>query len=244
MDILRVEIYLDESGEPLAVVTRPPFRLRLDPADLGEGVHTLTVVTHYQDGSSDRHNYVFDVTRKDNVFVGHVNQAPLHAPVEVDLVDPVELEERGRPSLLIYAVFPLLLFLGIAVVSWVIAVRAEKAVIDHPQVEAVARSVARAAPTASSTADGASIYAANCASCHGVNGEGVGGVFPALAGNEALADATATIEAVLHGRPGTSMPAFGDRLSDAEVAAVVSYIRNSWGNDYGAVDATSVAALR
>jgi len=251
MDIVRVEVFLDEASEPLAVVTEPPFRVRLDPAELGEGVHALTVVTHYQDGSSDHHNYVFDVTRKDNVFAGHISQAPLRAPVEVDLVDSVEIEDPKAPSFTLYALLPLLLFLGIAVVAWWIAVRAESAVTDQPEVQTIARSVAKAAPTAATAAtataqeaDGAAIYAANCASCHGANGEGMGQVFPALAGNDKLADANFVIDVVLNGRPGTSMPAFGGQLSDEEVAAVVNYIRNSWGNAYGTVTAGQVSAIR
>ena len=245
MDILRVEVYLDESAEPLAIVTEPPFRVRLEPEQLGEGVHTLTVVTHYQDGSSDRHNYVFDVTRKDSVYAGHVSQAPLRSPVEVDLVDPFEIEDPPRPSVFVYAILPLILFLGIAVVSWVIAIRAENAVTDYPQVEALARSVAKVAPTSAvAAADGASLYAANCASCHGNEGQGMGEVFPALAGNDALANGEYVVKMILEGKPGSSMPAFGDRLSDEEVAALAGYIRNSWGNEFGPVTVSEVAAAR
>ncbi len=247
MDIVRVEVFLDEASEPLAVVTEPPFRVRLDPAELGEGVHALTVVTYYEDGSSDHHNYVFDVTRKDSVFAGHISQAPLRSPVEVDLVDAVEIEDPKPPNATIYALLPLVLFLGIALVAWWIAVRAESAVTDQPEVQTIARSVAKVAPTAAAPAggaDGATIYASNCASCHGANGEGMGQVFPALAGNDKLADANFVIDVVLNGRPGTSMPAFGGQLSDEEVAAVVSYIRTSWGNAYGPVTAAEVAAQR
>jgi len=246
MDIVRVEAYVDGASSPLVTVTEPPFRVTLDPAELGEGVHVLTVVTEYRDGSSDQHRYVFDVTRKNHTFAGHISQAPLRAPIEVDLVDPVEIENPTPPSVFIYAVLPLILFLGVAIVSWLIAVRAESPVADQPtKIETLARSVANAAPSATSQqADGASIYAASCASCHGNEGQGMGTVFPALAGNEALADAEYVVDVILHGKPGTSMPAFASSLSDEEVAELASYIRNSWGNSFGPVTASEVAALR
>ena len=247
MDIVRVEVYLDDASEPRVVVTEPPFNVRLDPAQLGEGEHVLTVVTHYQGGAVDHHQYVFEVSHKNNVFAGHISQAPLRAPVEVELVDEVERENPRAPSPALYALLPVLLFLLVVVVSWYIAVRAESATVDQPtNVQKIARSAAAAAPTAQPAAavDGASLYAAHCASCHGARGEGMGAVFPALAGNEALGDAGYVIRTVLAGKPGTAMPAFGGRFSDEEVAVVVSYVRTSWGNGYGAVDAAQVAALR
>ncbi|HGY10078.1 MAG TPA: cytochrome c [Oceanithermus profundus] len=246
MDIVRVEAFLDDASEPLVVVTEPPFNVRLDPAQLGEGEHVLTVVTHYASGASDHHEYVFDVSHSDRVFAGHVSRAPLRAPVEVELVDAVEREEPKAPSMNLYGLLPLALFLLVVVVSWYIAVRAESATVDQPtNVQKIARSVAAAAPTAKAgAADGAGLYAANCASCHGANGEGMGAVFPALAGNDRLADADYVIRTVLNGKPGTAMPGFGARFSDEEVAAVVSYVRTGWGNGYGAVDAAQVAAAR
>jgi len=246
MDIVRVEAYVDGASSPLVTITEPPFRVTLDPAELGEGVHVLTVVTEYQDGSSDQHRYVFDVTRKNHTFAGHISQAPLRAPIEVDLVDAVEIENPTPPNIFVYAVLPLILFLGVAIVSWWIAVRAESPVADQPtKIESLARSVAKVAPSAAGkTAGGAALYASNCASCHGAEGQGMGAVFPALAGNEALADGKYVVDVILHGKPGTSMPAFASSLSDDEIAELASYIRNAWGNSYGDVSAAEVAALR
>lgn len=246
MDIVRVEVFLDDAREPRVVVTEPPFNVRLDPAELGEGEHVLTVVTHYQGGAVGHHRYVFEVSHENNVYVGHISQAPLRAPVEVELVDAVEREDPKPPSPVPYAVLPLLLFLLVVVVAWYIAVRGESAAVDQPtNVQKIARSVTAVVPTAKAgAADGAGLYAANCASCHGKAGEGMGAVFPALAGNDALADADFVIRTVLNGVPGTAMPAFGGRFSDEEVAAVVSYVRTSWGNGYGETSAAQVAALR
>ena len=244
MDIVRVEVFMDDAAEPLAVVSKPPFDVRLDPAALGEGEHVITVVTHYDDGSSDHHEYVFDVSHDDHVFVGHISQAPLRAPVQVELVDPVERENPTPPSTTIYAALPLLLFLLVVAVSWFIAVRAESPAAEQPvNMRKMARSVAAAAPSPAGVADGAALYAANCAGCHGASGEGAA-VFPPLAGNEKLADASYVIGTVLNGKPGTAMPAFGSRLSDDQLAALISYVRTSWGNSYGKVSAAEIANAR
>ncbi|WP_017477953.1 cytochrome c [Pseudomonas sp. PAMC 26793] len=102
---------------------------------------------------------------------------------------------------------------------------------------------------------GASVYIDNCAACHRTDGHGYTRVFPALAGNPVLqtADATSLINIVLNGgtlpathtAPSTfTMPAFAWRLSDQEVADVVSFVRGSWGNKGQPVKASDVANLR
>jgi len=102
---------------------------------------------------------------------------------------------------------------------------------------------------------GASVYIDNCAACHRTDGHGYTRVFPALAGNPVVqtADATSLIHIVLAGGtlPAThtapskfTMPAFGWRLSDQEVADVVNFIRTSWGNQAAKVSAKDVKDLR
>ncbi|MGY2316891.1 c-type cytochrome [Pseudomonas sp. SDO5522_S412] len=102
---------------------------------------------------------------------------------------------------------------------------------------------------------GASVYIDNCAACHRTDGHGYTRVFPALAGNPVLqtADATSLINIVLNGgtlpathtAPSTfTMPAFAWRLSDQEVADVVSFVRDSWGNKGEPVKASQVKDLR
>ncbi|MBC3963154.1 cytochrome c [Pseudomonas simiae] len=102
---------------------------------------------------------------------------------------------------------------------------------------------------------GASVYIDNCAACHRTDGHGYTRVFPALAGNPVLqtADATSLINILLsggtlpatHTAPSTfTMPAFAWRLSDQEVADVVSFVRGSWGNTGGAISAAQVADIR
>jgi len=81
---------------------------------------------------------------------------------------------------------------------------------------------------------GAEVYARSCAACHGVAGAGMGSVFPALAGSPiATGDMAAHINIVINGKPGTAMQAYAAQLSEVDLAAVITYERNAWGNDTG-----------
>lgn len=83
---------------------------------------------------------------------------------------------------------------------------------------------------------GEKVYNQTCAACHGATGAGIPGVFPAMAGSKiANGDVKAHLDIVLHGKAGTAMAAFGKQLSDVDIAAVVTYERNSFGNTKGDV---------
>ncbi len=90
---------------------------------------------------------------------------------------------------------------------------------------------------------GEKVYANRCTFCHGTDGLG-GERGPAHAGNSVLAYAPYTIDRILYGYGYKKMPAFASRLTDEEVAAVATYIRNSWGNNFGAVSAEWATAAR
>jgi cytochrome c oxidase subunit 2 len=94
-------------------------------------------------------------------------------------------------------------------------------------------------------ARGQSIYAANCAACHQPTGQGVPGTFPALDGSKIVNGPKADqIALVLNGKPGTAMPSWKS-LSDIDIASVISYTRNSWGNKTGeAVQPADIKAER
>jgi mono/diheme cytochrome c family protein len=105
------------------------------------------------------------------------------------------------------------------------------------------------------TRRGAMTYLDNCAACHRPDGRGYEGVFPALAGNPAVeaSNPTSVVSIVLGGSstpktPDTpaqfAMPALGWRLSDQEVADVVTFVRSSWGNRADGVDEGHVHDLR
>lgn len=103
--------------------------------------------------------------------------------------------------------------------------------------------------------DGANLYAQQCATCHGSQGGGGGSAFPPLAGaNWVTGDEETPIRIVLHGLQGRMqvrgttyrgvMPAFGSRLSNAEIAAILTYVRTSWGNEASEVTADEVQEVR
>lgn len=76
---------------------------------------------------------------------------------------------------------------------------------------------------------GEQVYAANCVACHQANGKGVPGAFPALDGAPVVTGPRAEqINVVVNGRK--AMPAFKGSLSDTEIAAAITYTRNSWSN--------------
>ena len=82
-------------------------------------------------------------------------------------------------------------------------------------------------------ARGEKVYAANCAACHQPNGKGAG-AFPALDGSKVVNGPKAgQFYILLNGK--NAMPKWGGVLSDADIAAVITYTRNSWGNHTGEV---------
>jgi len=89
---------------------------------------------------------------------------------------------------------------------------------------------------------GRQVFARNCAVCHGDQGQG--GIGPAFAGNSALARNDMVIPMILDGFPDHGMPAWRNRLTDEEIAAVATFIRNSWGNAFGPIVEEQVAEAR
>jgi mono/diheme cytochrome c family protein len=103
--------------------------------------------------------------------------------------------------------------------------------------------------------DGKQIYATTCAACHQPNGTGLSDVYPPLAESEwVTGDEDRLIRVVLHGLTGEievagetvsgAMPAWGAALDDAQIAAVLTYVRSSWGNGAPPVSAATVARTR
>ena len=89
---------------------------------------------------------------------------------------------------------------------------------------------------------GEKAYIANCAACHQPQGQGIPGVFPALKDSPiALGDVGAHIDIVVNGKPGTAMQGYGKQLRLKDLAAIITYERNAWGNNTG--DAVQAAAV-
>ena len=93
---------------------------------------------------------------------------------------------------------------------------------------------------------GETVYNANCAACHQPNGQGMPPTFPAIAGSAvANGPVDGHMSLVMDGKAGTPMAAYRDQLSDADLAAVITYQRNAFGNDTGdAVQPADVKAAR
>ena len=103
--------------------------------------------------------------------------------------------------------------------------------------------------------DGEQLYNNSCAGWHQTHGQGLAGVFPPLANSEwVTGDERLVVQILLHGLSGEikvagvdyngMMPAFGTNLTDVELAAVSSYVRNTWGNSATVVDMETVAKER
>ena len=115
-------------------------------------------------------------------------------------------------------------------------------------------SSAAAASGSAHVSSGASVFAADCATCHQINGQGSPGAFPPLAGNPVVTgDASKVIHIVKYGLSGPlkvagkqysgMMPAWNGQISDAEIAAAITYIRSSWGNSATPVTPGQVSAV-
>jgi mono/diheme cytochrome c family protein len=111
------------------------------------------------------------------------------------------------------------------------------------------------APGQAAAVDGRQLFTGNCQACHQATGQGLPGVFPPLAGSEwVTGDAQLLTQIVLHGLNGKievrgssfegAMPGFGAQLGNAEIVAVLSFIRSEWGNGAAAIDAQAVEAAR
>lgn len=100
--------------------------------------------------------------------------------------------------------------------------------------QAAAASSAKTWSMAELMEHGEKVYNTNCVACHQVSGAGIPNVFPGLIGSPITTGEVAKhIDVVLNGVEGTAMQAFGKQLNDADLAALVTYERNAWGNNTG-----------
>lgn len=112
-----------------------------------------------------------------------------------------------------------------------------------------------APPKSGPIADGVSLFAANCSSCHGSNGSGMSGVFPPLNGSSIVqGDKSTLAKILLHGLQGPvtvrgnryngMMPSFGGTLSDAQIAAILTYVRSMSENKTTGISTDDVNKVR
>lgn len=165
----------------------------------------------------------------------------------IDLREHTEPEERTNPVPWLLWITVLSLTVWGACYFWLEIYSGEQG--------AAAVTTAQAGAKAAPGPDGAQIFASRCAACHQATGAGLPGMFPPLAGSEWVSgDAHKLADILLLGVEGAlsvkgeafngTMPTFGAMLSDAEIAAVGSYVRASFGNHAAALDASLVKAER
>jgi ubiquinol-cytochrome c reductase cytochrome b subunit len=177
-----------------------------------------------------------------------------------------------RPYILTLAVLTVAVIVGVTIYSWKV-IGAEQAASPTGQTPVVGfgaqpntaaqnaipvvNIAAQSSPSGSAAAApaGDQVFAQNCASCHQAKGQGLPGAFPPLAGNPFVTgDPHKVIKAVENGMSGAisvngasfngAMPSWKDKLSPAEIAAVVTYIRTAWGNKASPVTEAQVKALK
>ena len=118
-----------------------------------------------------------------------------------------------------------------------------------------AAATATAAAAKEQLPDGKQVFSTTCAACHQATGEGVPGVYPPLAGSEwVTGDEAKVVRILLHGVTGpievagetfnSMMPPWGATLKDADIAAVLTYARSTWGNKGTPITAAKVASIR
>ncbi len=128
------------------------------------------------------------------------------------------------------------------------------AATSSPSEAAGATASAAVAQNGAAANDGGKLYTQNCSSCHQPNGQGVAGTFPPLAGNATVtADPSVVIRIVKYGLNGKvsvkgtdyngMMPAWGQSLSNADIASIITYVRSAWGNKASAVTQAEVTAV-
>lgn len=177
-----------------------------------------------------------------------------------DLVSPQQRREHPEPHESANPVpWPVLLLVGALLVFGMVYIASSRLAAPGDWGDGRSRAElaggGAAQPGDAGRVDGAALYAAMCAACHQAGGTGVPGAFPPLAGSARVNGADATAAAiVLRGIDGPltasgrtyrgQMPAFRDRLDDAQIAAVLTHLRSSWGNASAPVSAATVARAR
>lgn len=188
------------------------------------------------------------------------DQSPLSDPevqkVHAQLMREKEEPREGFPPL------PIALLFLFAIVVFVCGIYlGEKsagfsAFVYDPNYDPATAAQAPARPAFDPIARGERVYAQNCAQCHQASGQGLPGVYPPLAGASWMNDNRVMPSAILLNGlsgpievkgnlyQGNAMPAFGGLLSDRDLGAVLTYVRQAWGNQAGPISEEQVAEAR
>jgi cytochrome c oxidase subunit 2 len=251
----RVEVFVDQDEQPFSVLTAPPYLLRLDTGKIPDGDHTVRVVTVFKGGGRSTRLVPVVVKNLPTVLVeGLSDDALLSGPVDLNIA----VAEAPAPPARAGLGVPVLLLVGVLVALWACFafVRRTVPAVAPPEKAAAPATPATGTPPPVDQAllkKGAALYAETCAGCHQAGGEGIPSAFPPLANDANLADARLVIDAIIKGKSGPStvngqpfdkqMPPQA-QLSDEDVAALATFIRQGLGNHFGGVSVADVAAAR
>lgn len=266
-DYNKIKVYLDTDIDPIAEY-KPPGRFTLDTTLLEDGPHVITVIAIDSTGRQGVRKIPFEVRNGPGIAIDGLSDNDILEGKISLLINAYggSYEEKWEPERAeTPAPIPTWIWvLFILVVAWSIFYVAREwqptaKFADTPtyaQLDVRKPEIPITTQNQSSSPElGASLYRTSCASCHQVNGQGVVGVFPPLAGDPVVIsqDATKHIEVVLYGAQGstidgityvTPMPAWGEQLSNEEIAAVINHERKNWGNNSSLINANEVAKIR
>jgi len=246
--IQRIEMYVDDAGpEPTQVLEQAPFTLRLDTTSLADGPHTVRVVTVFAGGGRDEREIAFTVDNLPEVVVDGLDAGNVvQGTVELQVTSaPAEPPRRPARSVL-FAASTVLVLGGVWAFFAFTPPAGQLLAAVSP-----ATSGEQKTPVNKDFYDaGKKLFTQHCQSCHQANGRGVDDAFPPLAGNSNLEDLGLVTKTVKTGKTGhvavegksfnSVMPPIGGGFSAKEIAEVATYIRNSWGNDFGGVTVAQV----
>jgi mono/diheme cytochrome c family protein len=241
MTIERIEVFLDGASTPIQRFEHPPYQLALDTTTLEDGAHELRVVTTYANGQRSQRRTSFVVQNAPVLGIqGLEDGAIVRDTINLGFGEPQVIDSLGSQ--------------GSNVPTWLYPLASVAVLGGVWAFFAFVMGAGGGGVDASVLASGKAVYTANCAGCHGGNGEGTPDFAPPFARNPHLEDAGYVITAVVKGLSGSvevlgkkytqPMPSLA-QLSDADVAAVVTFVRNSLGNSFGGVTTeTEVKAKR
>ena len=264
---MRIEVFIDDEAAPRYRFT-PPATLELDTAGLVDGPHRLRVHAIEDSGPVGVEEIPFTVRNGPGIaVVGLADGETVRGRIPLivnafasrpeDTFEPVRAETPAPVPTWAWVLF-------LVVGAWAMWFAASEfreyrgqqaaATVASVQVAPTSRAPSTSGPP-SWAALGEQVYGNKCAACHQLTGQGLPGVFPPLKGSTVVtaSDPTDHIRTVLRGLSGktiggvaygSAMPAFADQLTDDEIAAVLSYERNSWGNQAAPVKPEDVLARR
>lgn len=258
-----ISLFLDAEREPFATY-RPPATFTLDTTKIEDGDHTLRLRATDSVGTVSNRTVRFSVHNGPGITVTGLREGSrISGMVELNInafganepFDPVRAESSAPVPVWTWIMMALI---GIWAAWYGIEyLQTPRAFADTPTYAANPTLAAAQAPLTSLEAPngrsgkniagfdyatlGPTVFANNCASCHGAQGAGIAGTFPPLANDPVVnaKDANEHIRIVLQGLSGkvingvkysAAMPAFASQLSDQQIAAVIDHERTSWRN--------------